>query len=143
MKYRLIIIIIIAIVLVVALKVTFTYNNDNSNAYTSTIGNKAHTWYVFTSNGGLTGNHGYIAISQDDGLKNIPNNSRYTFYTYEIYYQIDSCGILNIYAPYSAIKEPVNKDTTIIIHELKDYDSWKRVRNTFSSLGLIRLSISE
>ena len=142
MKHRLIIF-IIAIVLVAALAITSLYKNHNSNIHTLTIDNGVKTWYVSTSNGGLTGNHEYITISQNNSSQNTQDSLRYTFYTDEIYYQIDSCGRLNIYAPYSVIKESENKDATIIIHELKDYDSWKRVRDAYSSLELIRLSISE
>lgn len=137
-----IIIILSAIALVIALVIIIINNNNYaSDSKSSTIDSGETVWYVFSSKGGLTGNHEYIAISRNNYPANIQDNQRYTFYTNEIYYKIDSCGVLNIYAPYSVIEESLNNDTTIKIHELKDYDSWNKVIETYQSLGLKRLSI--
>jgi hypothetical protein len=101
----------------------------------STIDNGKATWVIFTAKGGVVGYHAYIGISRNKYL----DNQRYVFYTDDIYYKVDSCGILNIYAPHWAIEEAGNKDTTVKIHAL-DYDSFKRISGEYSSLGLKRLS---
>lgn len=97
-------------------------------------------WYIDYKSGGLLGNHECSSISPNYSASTINDSSFYEFYTDEIYYTIDSLGRINIYAPGSSINEPQRKTSTIIIHELHDYDLIAKYRKDYSALGLKRIT---
>ena len=97
-------------------------------------------WYIDYKSGGLLGNHACISISPNHSASTINDSSFYEFYTDEIYYTIDSLGRINIYAPWSSINEPQKKDSSIIIHELHDYNLIAKYRKDYSALGLKRIT---
>ena len=97
-------------------------------------------WYIDYKSGGLLGNHECISFSPNYSASTINDSSFYEFYTDEIYYTIDSLGRINIYAPESSINEPQKKNSSIIIHELHDYDLIAKYRKDYSALGLKRIT---
>ncbi len=111
---------------------------DKSKSHTEIIKAKGRYWYVNVKRRGFLGNHECISIRPNQST--LDDSSCYKFYTDEIYYAEDSAGRLNIYAPYSSIKEPEKEDSYIIIHELHDYDTVSKYREDYSAMGLKRIT---
>lgn len=107
---------------------------EKSKSHTEIIKAKARDWYVNVTSGGIVGNHECKSISPNQSALN--DSSCYKFYIDEIYYAVDSTGRLNIYAPYSSLKEPTKNDSGILIHELRDYDTTSKYRKDYSAMGL-------
>lgn len=111
---------------------------EKSKRWTEIIKAKGRDWYVNVKPGGFLGNHECISIRPNQST--LDDSSCYKFYTDEIFYAVDSAGRLNIYAPYSSIKEPEKVDSNIIIHELHDYDTVSKYRKDYSAMGLKRIT---
>ena len=111
---------------------------EKSKSHTEIIKTKDRDWYVNVKPGGFLGNHECISIRSNQSA--LDDSSCYKFYTDEIYYAVDSAGRLNIYAPYSSIKKPAKKAGSILIHELRDYDTNSKYRKNYSAMGLKRIA---
>ncbi len=139
MKERIIIFLIFIIVIVIQ---GCSPRKDDSRAHTEVITLNGLEWNVEIQSGSIVGNNECILLYPNKTPSKQNSDVCYKFYTNEIFYTIDSSGKINIYAPYSSIKEPIRKDSNIIIHKLYDYDTISMYRNNPSRMGLTRITTS-
>ncbi len=114
--------------------------SDDNYTHVETINLNGREWNIEIQSGSIVGNNECILLYPSNTLSTQNSNLCYRFYTDEIYYTMDSLGRINIYAPYSSIKEPLRKDSSIIMHELYDHDIISMYRNSFSRMKLTRIT---
>ena len=103
------------------------------------IGSDSNTLYLKAKIWGIAGDHEQIVLSKSKD--NIPDHKvDYIFYAPEIFYKVGDT-IIYIYAPYSSISEPIEKNPNVVIKELRSYDEIKDYNNRYSSYGLERISV--
>ncbi len=104
------------------------------------LGNEKNPFFLRAKIWGITGNHEEIVLSQSDSRWS-DKEKDYIFYTSEVFFKVEKDSIIFLYAPESAIGEPLTKIKNVKIIGLNDADSIKDYNINYKKYGLQRLSV--
>lgn len=91
---------------------------------------------------GVSGNHEEIILSQSDS--NLSNkNKDYIFFVSEVFYKVEKDNNVILYAPESAISEPIIKMSNVTIKGMKKADEIRDFSLNYKKYGLKRISVYE